>query len=291
MGYDHTQSASLYLLLLAFAIGIFGASIFVAEIVVQTVCLSSGALMLLFAFSFRNLTVSDEGTELLICFGPLPLFKRRLKYSELEKVEQARSTVMDGWGIHMSPSGGWVWNLWGYDCVDVWYRQGRKLRIGTDDPVALTQFLKSKVVARDEDSSRKQLMLSFEFFADRYAVCRLSVDEPLPQWASQKQPGEPQFMSCCWTPDELSVVCREAIVPDHVESEPDWMCMRVAGQLDFEMVGILARITKYLAEAEISVFAVSTFNTDYLLVKRQQWELTVETLSNAGCTVYPVQDV
>lgn len=149
MGYDHTQSASLYLLLLGLAIGIFAASIFVGEIVVQTVCLSSGALMLLFAFSFRNLTVSDEGTELLICFGPLPLFKRRLKYSELEKVEQTRSTIMDGWGIHMSPSGGWVWNLWGFDCVDVWYRQDRKLRIGTDDPVALAQFLKSKVVDRD----------------------------------------------------------------------------------------------------------------------------------------------
>ena len=133
-------------------------------------------------------------------------------------------------------------------------------------------------------------MLSFEFFADRYAVCRLSVDEPLPQWASQKQPGEPQFMSCCWTPDELSVVCREAIVPDHVESEPGWMCMRVAGKLDFSMVGILARITKYLAEAHVSVFAVSTFNTDYLLVKTQQWELAVKTLSNAGFTVYPLQD-
>lgn len=290
MGYDHTQSASLYLLLLAFAIGIFAASIFVGEIVVQTVCLSSGALMLLFAFSFRNLTVSDEGTELLICFGPLPFFKRRLQYSELEKVEQARSTIMDGWGIHMSPSGGWVWNLWGFDCVDVWYRQGRKLRIGTDDPVALTQFLKSKVVARDR-ARQDQLILSFEVLADRYAVCRLSPDEPLPQWASQKQWVKPQFLSCSWTPDELSVVCREAIVPDHIESEADWMCMRVAGKLDFSVVGILARITKYLAEANISVFAVSTFNTDYLLVKSQQWELTVETLSNAGCTVYPLQDV
>jgi len=148
MRYEHTQSASLYLLLLLIAIGTFGASFLVREIVVQIVLLISGALMLLFAFSFRHLTVSDEGTELLICFGPLPLFKRRLQYSDLEKVEQARSTVMDGWGIHMSPGGGWVWNLWGFDCVDVWYRQGRKLRIGTDDPVALTEFLESKIVAR-----------------------------------------------------------------------------------------------------------------------------------------------
>jgi hypothetical protein len=145
MEYDHTQSARLYLLLLVIAIGMFGSAFYIDEIVVQSVILCSGALMLLLAFSFCHLSVRDEVVELLITFGPLPLFKRRLKYCELEKVEQARSTIMDGWGIHMSPSGGWVWNLWGYDCVDVWYREGRKLRIGTDDPERLVEFLQEKV--------------------------------------------------------------------------------------------------------------------------------------------------
>ncbi|MBP89727.1 MAG: hypothetical protein CMJ64_23980 [Planctomycetaceae bacterium] len=55
---------------------------------------------------------------------------------------------MDGWGIHLSPSGGWTWNLWGFACVDVWYRKGtkvKKVRIGTDDPVGLEAFLKEQI--------------------------------------------------------------------------------------------------------------------------------------------------
>ena len=117
---------------------------------IQVTVAISSVVFLLLAFSFRDLTVSDQTTELLIAFGPLPIFKRRLQYSEIERVETARSTLMDGLGIHMSPSGGWVWNLWGYDCVDVWYRQGRKVRIGTDDPAGLAGFLE-EIVARNGD--------------------------------------------------------------------------------------------------------------------------------------------
>ena len=137
MRYDHTQSGPLYLLLLACSIPILVSAVMMGEIVLQTILYCSGALMLLFALSFHHLTVSDEGTELLIAFGPLPLFRRRLQYRELEKVEPAKSTILDGIGIHISPSGGWVWNIWGYECVDVWYRQGRKVSIGTDDPEGL----------------------------------------------------------------------------------------------------------------------------------------------------------
>ena len=145
MHYDHTQSGPLYLLLLAFSILILVLALMMGEIVLQTILYCSGALMLLFALSFHHLTVSDEGTGLLIAFGPLPLFRRRLQYSELEKVEPAKSTILDGIGIHISPSGGWVWNIWGYECVDVWYRQGRKVRIGTDDPEGLEKFLEQKI--------------------------------------------------------------------------------------------------------------------------------------------------
>ncbi|MAI34686.1 MAG: ACT domain-containing protein [Rubripirellula sp.] len=133
-------------------------------------------------------------------------------------------------------------------------------------------------------------MFSFEFLPDRYAVCRLAADESLPQWALQNDIGKQQFVSLTWTPDELSVVCRESLVPDNVKSEPDWICMRVAGKLDFSLVGILAKITKYLADAHISVFAVSTYETDYLLIKSAQWPLTLKTLSEAGYKVYPLGD-
>ncbi len=144
MQYHHTQTAPLYLLLFVISVGLFIAAWSIPEVIVQGVMAISGALMFLLAVSFRELTVSDEGSELLISFGPLPVFRRRLKFAEIEKVAQTKSTIMDGWGIHMSPSGGWVWNLWGYDCVDVWYREGRKIRIGTDDAAGLAQFLQEK---------------------------------------------------------------------------------------------------------------------------------------------------
>ena len=60
----------------------------------------------------------------------------------------AKSSILDGWGIHMSPSGGWTWNLWGFDCVDVWFeREGktRKIRIGTNDPSGLHAFLTKQI--------------------------------------------------------------------------------------------------------------------------------------------------
>ena len=150
MRYDHTQTGPLYLLLLLLAVASFVATLFMKEAVIQVTVSISSVVFLLLAFSFRDLTVSDQTTELLIAFGPLPIFKRRLQYSEIERVETARSTLMDGLGIHMSPSGGWVWNLWGYDWVDVWYRQGRKVRIGTDDPAGLAGFLE-EIVARNGD--------------------------------------------------------------------------------------------------------------------------------------------
>jgi len=132
-------------------------------------------------------------------------------------------------------------------------------------------------------------MLSFEVLADRYAICRLSPDEPPPQWAGRDGTNEQSFISMTWTPDELSVVCRESSVPGHVEAEPDWTCIRVAGTLDFALVGILSEITKHLADAGISVFALSTFDTDYLLIKNPHWPQAEKTLSNAGYAVYPLK--
>ncbi len=150
MQYHHTQSSPLYLILIASGIGIVLGGWSVSEWTLRTILLTSGSVMLLLAISFRHLAVRDEGDKLLICFGPLPLFRRRLKYEEIESVERNRSSILDGWGIHLSPGGGWVWNLWGFDCVDV-YRKGRsRLRIGTDDPEGLEAFLKTRTDSKGE---------------------------------------------------------------------------------------------------------------------------------------------
>lgn len=150
MQYDHSQSAPLYLLLVVVGIGmLIGAWLAPAEMT-QIILASSGAVMFFLAVSFRQLTVSDELDRLLISFGPLPLFRRRILYSDIRFVEQSRTTFFDGWGIHLSPGGGWTWNLWGFDCVDVYFKKGRRLRIGTDDPEGLESFLKGRI---DEHAS------------------------------------------------------------------------------------------------------------------------------------------
>jgi hypothetical protein len=92
-----------------------------------------GLLMLVVAASFHHLTVEDRGDVLAVRFGPLPLFLRTVRYADIQAVEIGRTLRLDGWGIHYSLRGGWVWNLWGRDCVVVRFRDGRTLRIGTDD--------------------------------------------------------------------------------------------------------------------------------------------------------------
>ena len=115
------------------------------ESVLQIILACSGGFMMVLSLAFRQLTVSDETDGLLISFGPLPLFRRRVQYSNIESVARGRTTLIEGWGIHLSPGGGWVWNLWGFDCVDVEFKKGRRLRIGTDDPEGLESLLKQRV--------------------------------------------------------------------------------------------------------------------------------------------------
>lgn len=144
MDYEHTQRAPLYLLLHAIGVAtLVGAWLTEDPEVSTPIAIFSGFFFFL-GLSFRQLTCRDEGDYLRISFGPLPLFRRKLLYSELEKVEPSRSNWKDGWGIHLSSRGGWVWNIWGYDCVDIDSTGGEKLRLGTDAPEGLAAFLQSK---------------------------------------------------------------------------------------------------------------------------------------------------
>jgi hypothetical protein len=110
-----------------------------------------GLLLLLLGASFHHLTVEDRGERLAIRFGPIPLFRRSVRYDDIVSVAVDRSTILEGWGIHLSHRGGWVWNLWGSDCVLVELKRS-KLRIGTDDPQGLAEFLRSKM---GDDAERR----------------------------------------------------------------------------------------------------------------------------------------
>lgn len=85
------------------------------------------------------------------------------------------------------------------------------------------------------------------------------------------------------TDEEKSVVCRTSDVPENtIEREDGWRAFRIEGILDFSMIGILAKITSLLAEERIGIFAVSTFNTDYIFVKKEHEMKALSKLSQAG---------
>lgn len=109
------------------------------------------------------------------------------------------------------------------------------------------------------------------------AICRLGPDAPIPDWA---RAGD--FCSITRTSDELSIVCTEAAVPDGVKSDRGWRCLKIEGPLDLSLTGVLASLLSPLAEAGISIFAVSTFDTDYLLVKAENLERAAEALIQSG---------
>src|SRR4051794_39552140 len=112
--------------------------------------------------------------------------------------------------------------------------------------------------------------LSLEILDGTFAVCRLHEESPLPAWAA----GSP-FCCLARTAEELSIVCPEDRVPEGVRAERGWRCLRVAGTLDFAEVGVLAALLAPLAGAGIPVFVVSTFETDYLLVKGDRFDAAV----------------
>ena len=115
---------------------------------------------------------------------------------------------------------------------------------------------------------------------DRLAVCRLSADAPFPEWA---RPGD--LLALMRSRDELSVVCAERFVPPEIRAERGMRALMVQGPLEFSLTGVLASIAVPLARAGVSIFALSTYDTDYILVREDALERAVNALSQAGFLV------
>ena len=99
---------------------------------------------------------------------------------------------------------------------------------------------------------------------------------------SQIDLGQP-FVFTGSTDEEKSLVCPTAIVPQNtVERDDGWKALRIMGILDFSLIGILSRISGILAENRIGIFAVSTFNTDYVFVKKNDFDKSIKALEDAG---------
>ena len=116
---------------------------------------------------------------------------------------------------------------------------------------------------------------------DDFKVCRLNAFDGVPDWAL-KSP----LSSVTRTAEELSIVCPDQIAPKEVQSEQEWKCLKIHGPLGFEEVGIISGLTKVLADANISVFVLSTFETDYILVKRMNIEQAAKVLADKGHDVF-----
>jgi len=116
---------------------------------------------------------------------------------------------------------------------------------------------------------------------DHLAICRLPPDSPDPAWADGSN-----LIARVRTPDELSIVCGSDRVPEGVQADSAWRALKVQGPLDLTLVGILSSLSFSLAAAGVGIFVVSTYDTDYLLVKENDLENAIRALREARHEVY-----
>jgi hypothetical protein len=122
--------------------------------------------------------------------------------------------------------------------------------------------------------------LTITVHPELYAICRLAANEEVPVWAAGTT-----FLTISRTPVELSIVCTEKNVPLAAHAERKRRLMQIEGTLAFTLAGVLASVAGPLAQAEISIFAVSTYDTDYVLVSDSDLERAIAELEAAGHAV------
>lgn len=123
--------------------------------------------------------------------------------------------------------------------------------------------------------------LTLNLLESEFAVCQLERSASIPTWGTD---GE--FFAVTRTADELSIVCETRLVPAGIRCEDHWRALKVAGPLDFSLVGILASLASTLAQTGVSIFAISTFDTDYLLVKSDRLDDAITSLKDAGHEIF-----
>ena len=121
------------------------------------------------------------------------------------------------------------------------------------------------------------MKLSLSVLSDTFAVAQLAPDTPIPAWATMAP-----IFSITRTIEELSIVAPDATVPTDVRAERGWRALKIAGPIDFALTGVLASVLQPLAEAHIGIFAISTFDTDYILVRSEAVGAAIAALRAAG---------
>jgi len=126
------------------------------------------------------------------------------------------------------------------------------------------------------------MKLKFRFLPGKFGVCRLPADAPIPAW-SQTGP----LSSITRTNEELSVVCPEESVPPQQAFEGGWTCLKLEGPFSFSEVGILAAFIDPLRDEGVPIFAISTYDTDYVLIKEGHRRTALDALRKAGHELIP----
>jgi hypothetical protein len=126
--------------------------------------------------------------------------------------------------------------------------------------------------------TQRQLKLSL--LKDKYAICTLPKDAPIPDWALTQS-----LISITRSEKELTIVCRQDIIPSEPQSDLNWRCFRIDGSFDLNQIGVISSISSPLADAGVSIYVISTYDTDYFLVKENNLDKTISTLSNSGHSV------
>ncbi|HXT50365.1 MAG TPA: ACT domain-containing protein [Thermoanaerobaculia bacterium] len=122
--------------------------------------------------------------------------------------------------------------------------------------------------------------LTLEVLPGLLAVCRLGPSQPVPEWVLRLP-----FWSLTRTEDEISIVLPETLAAPGWKQETGFRALKVRGPLDFGLIGVMARLTAALAGAQVSLVAISTYDTDYVLVRDSDLGRAVSALREAGCAV------
>ena len=120
-------------------------------------------------------------------------------------------------------------------------------------------------------------ILELRTIPGQFGICKLQSGESIPLWAMSGN-----FWSVTRTENEISVVCPQEHLPRDVKVERNWRVLQVVGPLSFEMTGILLSLTAPLADAGVSIYSVSTFETDLILIQEKSFEIACRALTKAG---------
>jgi hypothetical protein len=132
-------------------------------------------------------------------------------------------------------------------------------------------------VANQEDDTPKRHKLKFRSLPGPYSIVRLAAEAPVPDWATKGN-----FASITRTADELSIVCPAGNLPDAVHSPHRWICLKLEGPFPFTQTGVLLSFIEPLSNGGVPIFAISTYDTDYVLIQEEYARDAVSALQQVG---------